>query len=83
MLFEDQIGADVQPSRARPNVTWIRLATDFPVGVLAVLRRQVKPWAYLKSVTTFDIESVFAFEDPLPSVMETASIPYLFYKRGY
>ena len=83
MLFEDQIGADVQPARARPNVTWIRLATDFPVGVLAVLRRQVKPWAYLKSVTTFDIESVFTFEDPLPSVMETAFIPYLFYKRGY
>jgi D-aspartate ligase len=83
MLFEDQIGEKVQPVRARPGITWIRLATDFPVGILAVLRRQLNPWAYLKSVTTFDIESVFAFEDPLPTLVETALIPYLFYKRGY
>ncbi len=83
MLFEDQIGENVRPARARPKVSWIRLATDFPVGILSVLRRQSSPWAYLKSVTTFDVESVFSFQDPLPSVVETALIPYLFYKRGY
>jgi len=83
MLFDDQIGERVQPVHAQPNMTWIRLATDFPVGILSVLRRQVGPWAYLKSVTTFDIESVFTFADPLPSVVEMALIPYLFYKRGY
>ena len=83
MLFEDQIGNNVQPVRAQPGITWIRLATDFPVGILAVLRGQLNPLAYLKSITTFDIESVFAFGDPLPSVAETALIPYLFYKRGY
>jgi predicted ATP-grasp superfamily ATP-dependent carboligase len=83
MLFEDQIGRPVSAARARPGVSWIRLATDFPVGILSVLRRQSSPWAYLKSVTTFDVESVFSFNDPLPSVVETAMIPYLFYKRGY
>ena len=83
ILFEDQIGEPVQPVRARPGITWIRLATDFPVGILAVLRRQLNPLAYLKSVTTFDTESVFALQDPLPGMMETALIPYLFYKRGY
>ena len=83
MLFEDQIGENVQPARARPGISWIRLATDFPVGILFVLWRQSSPWAYLKSITTFNIESVFSFQDPLPSVVETALIPYLFYKRGY
>jgi predicted ATP-grasp superfamily ATP-dependent carboligase len=83
MLFEDQIEKNVRPKRARPGITWIRLATDFPVGILAVLRRQISPLAYLKSVTTFDAESVFTFDDPLPSVAEVALIPYLFYKRGY
>jgi D-aspartate ligase len=83
MLFKDQIGENVLPARARPGVAWIRLATDFPVGILSVLGRQLAPWTYLKSVTTFNIESVFAFEDPLPSVVEMAMIPYLFYKRGY
>ena len=83
MLFEDQIGEHVLPIRARPKISWIRLATDFPVGILSVLRRQSSPWAYLKSVTTFSAESVFSFQDPLPSMVETALIPYLFYKRGY
>jgi predicted ATP-grasp superfamily ATP-dependent carboligase len=83
MLFEDQIGEPVRLSRARPKISWIRLATDFPVGILSVLRRQSSPWSYMKSVTTFNIESVFSFQDPLPSIVETAMIPYLFYKRGY
>jgi len=83
MLFEDQIGKDVQPARARPKVSWIRLATDFPVGILSVLRRQSSPASYLKSITTFNVESVFSFSDPMPAVVEMALIPYLFYKRGY
>jgi len=83
MLFEDQIGENVQPARARPKVSWIRLATDFPVGILSVLRRQSSVWSYLKSVTTFNTESVFSLQDPLPSMVETALMPYLFYKRGY
>ena len=83
ILFEDQIGEPVQPVRAQSGITWIRLATDFPVGILSVLKGQLSLMAYLKSVTTFDTESVFAFEDPLPSAVETAMIPYLYYKRGY
>jgi predicted ATP-grasp superfamily ATP-dependent carboligase len=83
MLFEDQIGEAVPPARARPGISWIRLATDFPVGVYSVLKRPSSVWSYLKSVTTFDVESVFSLEDPLPSVVETALIPYLAVTRGY
>jgi D-aspartate ligase len=83
LLFEDQTGGSVQMARAQPKITWIRLTTDLPVGVLALLHRQLKPWTYLKSISTVNIESVFTLRDPLPSVMEMAMIPYLFYKRGY
>jgi D-aspartate ligase len=83
MLFDDQTGQSVEPARARAGVTWIRLVTDVPVGILAVLRGRLNPWTYLKSVFGADTEAVFSFDDPLPSLVETALVPYLFYKRGF
>jgi D-aspartate ligase len=83
MLFDDQMGRPVAPARARPGLTWIRLATDIPTGLLAILRRQLNPWEFVKSITAFDAEPVFSLKDPMPGLAETALIPYLFYKRGF
>ncbi|HTL18034.1 MAG TPA: ATP-grasp domain-containing protein, partial [Patescibacteria group bacterium] len=33
MLFQDQLGRPVSPSRARAGVSWVRLLTDLPVGI--------------------------------------------------
>ena len=82
-LFDDQLGYDVHPSRAQSGVSWIRLATDIPVGFMTILRGQEKLLTYLKSAMSFDTESVFSLNDPLPGIMETALIPYLIYKRGF
>jgi D-aspartate ligase len=83
MLFEDQLGHEVRPVRARPGVNWIRLTTDLPVGIPAVLRGQARLSSYLKSVCCADSESVFSLRDPLPGLLEIALIPYLIYKRGF
>jgi predicted ATP-grasp superfamily ATP-dependent carboligase len=83
MLFDDQMGRRVATVRARPGLTWIRLATDVPTGILAMFRRQLNPWEFVKSITTFDAEPVFSLKDPMPALAEMALIPYLFYKRGY
>lgn len=83
MLFADQLGEPVRPSRASAGIGWIRLVTDLPVGLLAVVRRQLGLWAYLRSVKRCSAEAVFSAEDPMPSLVETALIPYLAYKRGF
>jgi D-aspartate ligase len=83
LLFEDQLGRPVTPSRARPGVTWVRVMTDLPVGILGALRGQWGYWSYLKSIIRCSTEAVFCARDPLPTLVETALIPYLFYKRGY
>jgi hypothetical protein len=44
---------------------------------------RLSPWKYLQSVLGSNTESVFSFDDPLPSMVETALIPYLFFKRGF
>ena len=38
LLFADQLGQSVQPCRARAGVSWIRLVTDLPTGILTILK---------------------------------------------
>lgn len=83
LLFADQLGAQSQPFRARPGITWVRLLTDLPTGILQVVRGQLGFATYLKSVFRAHCEAVLSFEDPLPGLAEIALSPYLIYKRGF
>jgi D-aspartate ligase len=83
LLFADQLGERVQPTRARPGVRWVRLATDLPTGALEIARRRLGCRAYLRSLLRADTEAVFELRDPLPSVAEALLIPYLALRRGF
>ena len=83
MLFEDQLGKPVEPARAEPGKSWVRLATDLPVGIAGVVCGQLGFRKYLKSILGLNVEAVFSVDDPLPGIAELALAPYLFYKRGY
>ena len=83
MLFADQIGEPDEPSRARAGINWIRLITDLPTGVLEILGGRQSWRAYLRSLTGFQIESVFSRDDLLPGFAEFALLPYLSIKRGF
>jgi len=82
LLFADQLGAPVQPCRGKVGISWIRLITDVPTGVLEILRGHQDWRTYLQSLMAFNIESVFTGEDLLPALVELALIPYLYVKRG-
>jgi predicted ATP-grasp superfamily ATP-dependent carboligase len=83
MLFADQVGERVEPCRARSGISWIRLLTDLPTGVLEILGGRQNLWSYLASLKQFHVESVFSWEDPFPGLAELALIPYLSVKRGF
>jgi D-aspartate ligase len=83
MLFADQIGEPVTPSRGRAGVGWIRMVTDVPTSLKGFLSGRLSFGSYRKSISHSGIESVFSKEDLLPSVMEVALIPYLIVKRGF
>lgn len=83
MLFADQLGVAVESSRSRPGVKWIRLLTDLPTGVVEICGRRQNVRAYLRTLTGFQVESVFSQEDPLPGLVELLLIPYLAVKRGF
>ena len=83
MLHADQVGAPVEPRRARPGVRWVRLATDLPTAAVELVAGRLDVRPYLRSLRAADTEAVFSRRDPLPGLVEVALIPYLSVKRGF
>ena len=83
LLFSDQMGEAIEPRRGRAGVSWIRLVTDLPTGIVEMLGRRLDWREYVRSLRDFQVEAVFNREDPLPGLMELFLIPYLSVKRGF
>jgi D-aspartate ligase len=83
MLYSDQIGMPVEDRRGKAGVTWIRMLTDLPTGVIEVFAGRLSFREFIKSLWIFNTEAVFSWEDPLPGLVECALLPYLFVRRGF
>ena len=83
LLYADQIGQPVQPCRARPGVSWIRLITDVPTTIQEILGGRQSWRTYVSSLKMSNVESVFGSDDLLPGLAELALLPYLSMKRGF
>jgi D-aspartate ligase len=83
MLYADQLGEPVGTCQAQVGIRWVRLVTDIPTNVIEILNGRQNLRAYLRSLRSAHIESVFSRDDPLPGLMELALVPYLAVKRGF
>ena len=83
LLYADQLGLPVPRCTARPGVSWVRLTTDVPAAVIALLHRQLTLRGWLSSLKNCDTEAVFSLDDPLPGCMELLFLPYLAVRRGF
>ena len=83
MLYLDQIGDVPQPSRGKPGLSWIRLMTDLPAGIMEVSGRRLRLGDYIRTLRKAHTEAVFSKEDPFPGIVECLLLPYLILKRGY
>jgi len=83
MLYADQVGLPVSPCRGQPGIGWVRMTTDLPAALTAILAGDTGVWGYLRSLRACDTEAVFSLEDPLPGLAEVLLIPYLAIKRGF
>jgi D-aspartate ligase len=83
MLYCDQVGKPVMPSRAKAGLSWMRMLTDFPTALIDITRGRLSVSDYFRSLRTFDTEAVFSLRDPLPGLMECLLLPYLIVKRGF
>jgi len=83
MLYADQIGMPVTLSKGKPGVGWLRMTTDVPASLIALLKGELDLGNYLHSLKNCRVEAVFTHEDPLPGLAEIFLIPYLMIKRGF
>jgi len=83
MLYSDQVGMPVIPGKGKPGVGWLRMTTDIPASLLALLQGELDVRSYLHSLRNCRVEAVFSHEDPLPGLAEIILIPYLMIKRGF
>ncbi len=83
LLYADQVGTAPQPVRAQSGITWTRLITDVPVGLLEVTQGRLRPGQYVRSLLSTSTESVFCRDDLVPAAVEIALLPYLMRVRGF
>jgi D-aspartate ligase len=83
MLYLDQLDLPVSTCKGNPGMAWVRMTTDIPAAMLAILGGDTNWKTYLRSLRSCNVEAVFSAEDPLPGVAEVALIPYLAIKRGF
>lgn len=83
MLYADQIGLPVTPRKGTPGVGWLRMTTDIPASLIALLKGELDIRGYLRSLRNCRVEAVFTHEDPVPGLAEILLIPYLMIKRGF
>jgi predicted ATP-grasp superfamily ATP-dependent carboligase len=78
LLYADATGRTVEPVRARPGVTWVRLLADLPVGLSEMVQGRRDPRSLLHTVFRSDIEAVASVRDPAPALAEVGVMPYRF-----
>jgi D-aspartate ligase len=82
LLYLDQVGAPVPQAHARPDIRWIRLATDLPNALKDIRAGSLRFRDYLRSLRRVNTEAVFSARDPVPFCYELMLLPYLAIKRG-
>ena len=83
MLYADQLGLRVPDCKAKPGLGWVRMTTDLPAAVMAIVAGDVNLKSYLRSIRECNVEAVFSADDPLPGLAEVLMVPYLALKRGF
>jgi D-aspartate ligase len=83
LLYVDQLSGVVNPCRGRPGVSWVRLLTDLPTGIIDVLGGRLHCRDFMHSLKNYHAEAVFNYEDPVPGLVECALLPYLSVKKGF
>jgi D-aspartate ligase len=81
LLYADQTGQPIEPSRGKAGVGWLRLVTDVPTVLSDLVHGQFELGSYWKSLRSTRVESVFSPEDPFPSFGELVLLPYLITKK--
>ncbi len=75
-------GIDVGETRGRSQVRWIRLSTDLPASMRAILQGRITVGDYLRGLRGPIEFAMFAADDPLPAFLDVPLLLFQALKRG-
>jgi len=82
LLYRDMMEESVTPVTSfRENVKWIHIYTDIGIMIREVLKKNLKIRDYLSSLKGEKEFAVLSLDDPLPFIVETLILPYLWKNR--
>lgn len=75
-------GEAINPVRPNVGPVWVHLTKDIIVAILLILRGELSPRAYIKAVGRKVSFATFAWDDPLPGLMELPLTAYRVVRRA-
>jgi D-aspartate ligase len=82
LLYKDMIGEEVKPARSfRENVKFVHFYTDLGVVIKEVMNGNMKLRDYVSSLKGEKEFAVLSLSDPLPFIVETVMLLYLWKTR--
>jgi len=74
-------GDRTPPLRASMAVRWIRPAADIPAALAEIAAGRLTLTAYLRSLHRPLVSAIFAWDDPLPAILEAPFFAPIMYRR--
>jgi len=82
LLYRDMMGVSVTPVTSfKENIKWIHIYTDLGIVIREVLKKNMTIRDYLSSLKCKREFAVLSLDDPLPFIVETLILPYLWKTR--
>jgi predicted ATP-grasp superfamily ATP-dependent carboligase len=82
LLWLHVCGEPVPATRPRAGVGWLRFTTDTPTAVKELLGGRLHPREYLRSLRRPRESAIFAWDDPLPGILELPILAYVLSRRA-
>jgi len=67
--------------RGRAGERWMRFSADLPMAIHEIFKGRLSVWEYLRSLRVPLESAIFAWDDPLPGLLEVPSLASLLTRR--
>ena len=74
-------GKPVPHVQGRPGVRWVRMSADLPIAILEIVHGRLSLLEYARSLGRPRESAIFAYDDPLPGLLELPLLAYAFGRR--
>lgn len=74
-------GEPLPQVRGRTGERWRRFSADLPMAIYEILKGRLSVWEYLRSLRVPAESAIFAWDDPLPGLLELPSLASLLGRR--